>query len=1047
NTGGGAAYGLLHTGSGSGGPHNVNSSTNTIGYVSSNGSGSAYGILHTGSGSGGPNNFTNSSNIINNISNSGSGNAYGILHTGSGSGGPHNSSRVSNTISNIINSGSGNAYGILHTGSGSGGPHNGITRDNTISNLSTSSGSGACYGILHTGSGSGGPHKARISGNTLSNFSSASDSIEGIRIVTVDSLNLENNRIVKFATVSGKVEGINITSTQAGLLGVISNSVIGDFTTVSSNSSDAISGININGTTATSIKFYYNSVYLQASSSGGSFGSSAFAFNSSVPVDLRNNIFINRSNAASGGGVRVLTRNGASGGLLNTSNNNAYFVSDSTISNNFIFSDGTNNYQSFNAYRNFVGFENSSFAENVSFLSVDGANANFLKVNTSTETRIESGGTISNLGITTDAIGAPRFGSGGYGGIGTATDIGAYENNYTPILYQWLGLVSNNWNTPGNWTGGVLPNSARDILIRAVTSPQPNLSSVDANCRKIKFVPNGAINPTVTIASGRKLTVEGDVEGNGNFTGSGIVEFNSVFPQNVSGIVSAVNIDINNSSGVTIAPLGNLSISKELALKNGVLTTNSNNLVITSSGSTAGFINDFSGGYSGSISGGTRVQRFVSNPLPASHTIASPVTNGNTVYQNYNDNFVVNGSPVGYVYNTNPNVTQPTQFPSTWWFNETLTAAATPGWVNGIAKVMSPGLGIMATIPQNRLIDVVGTANTGLYNIPVTRTDDGLNLIGNPYPSPISLNAVVAANSSTILPFVYIWNKTNYAVYSSGPGIWVNNIGAGTNDRLAHSQGFFIISTVPGPTNVLMNNSMRTTNQSYVYFATPQNECRIQLNDGAESDELLIRTDGESNDEYDLQTDAKKLLNEPIYSSSIYSLSTDNYPLAINTFKDFEHDKVVPVSINSKTSGSKELEFNELSSIDPSINVYLEDASLGKFQDMRANSKYEVNLTEGNSGNRFFVHFSKKALLGASNTETQGMIYSSQRNLFLDLTKSTGNSELRIYNSLGQLVEYKNMSSSNGSKAQLNLENLSGAYVVQLTTNGEVKNEKVVFGN
>jgi hypothetical protein len=114
---------------------------------------------------------------------------------------------------------------------------------------------------------------------------------------------------------------------------------------------------------------------------------------------------------------------------------------------------------------------------------------------------------------------------------------------------------------------------------------------------------------------------------------------------------------------------------------------------------------------------------------------------------------------------------------------------------------------------------------------------------------------------------------------------------------------------------------------------------------------------------------------------------------------------------------------------------------------MRANSKYEVNLTEGNSGNRFFVHFSKKALLGASNTETQGMIYSSQRNLFLDLTKSTGNSELRIYNSLGQLVEYKNMSSSNGSKAQLNLENLSGAYVVQLTTNGEVKNEKVVFGN
>jgi CRISPR/Cas system CMR-associated protein Cmr5 small subunit len=1047
NNGGGAAYGILHTGSGSGGPHVVNCSTNTIESVSSNGTGSAFGILHTGSGSGGPNNFTNSSNTINNISNSSSGNAYGILHTGSGSGGPNNYSRVSNTISNVTNSGSGNAFGILHTGSGSGGPNIGITRNNTISNLSTSTGSGACYGILHTGSGSGGPNKARISGNTLSNFSSASDSIEGIRIVTVDSLNLEKNRIVKFATVSGRVEGINITSTQAGLLGVVSNSIIGDFTTVSSNTNDAFAGINVNGSAATSIKFYYNSVYLQASSSGASFGSSAFAFNSSVPVDLRNNIFINKSNPTSGGGVRVLARNGVSGGLLNSSNNNAYFVSDSTISNNFIFSDGTNNYQSFNAYRNFVGFESSSFAENVNFLSVDGSNANFLKVNTSTETRIESGGTVSNLGISNDADGALRFGAVGYAGIGTATDVGAFENNYTPILYQWLGLVSNNWNTAGNWTGGVLPNSSRDIVIRAITSPQPNLSSVDANCRKIKFIPNGAINPSVTIAAGRKLIVGGDLEGNGNFVGTGIVELNSVVPQSISGIVSAVNVDVNNSNGVAIVPLGKLSVSRELGLKNGVLTTNSNNLVITSSGSTAGFINDFSGGYSGSIAGGASIQRFINQPIPYSHTITSPVTNGNTVYQNYNDNFVVNGSPAGYVYNTNPNVTQPIQFPSTWWFDETLTAPETPGYVNGIAKVMSPGLGIMATIPQNRMIDVVGTANTGNYSIPVTRTDDGLNLIGNPYPSPISLNAMISANSSTILPFVYIWNKTNYAVYSSGPGIWVNNIGAGANDRLAHSQGFFVISNVPGSSNVLMNNSMRTTNQSYVYFATPQNECRIQLKDGAECDELLIRTDGESNDEYDLQTDAKKLLNGPISSSTIYSLSKDNYSLAINTFKDFEQDKIVPVSINSKTSGNKELEFTELSSIDPSVNVYLEDASLGKFQNMRANSKYQVYLTEGNSGNRFFVHFSKKALISPTNAETQGMIYSSQSNLFLDLTKSTGNTEIRIYNSLGQLVEYKNMSSSNGSKAQLNLENLSGAYVVQLTTNGEVKNEKVVFGN
>jgi hypothetical protein len=1086
STGAGAAYGIYHTGSGSGGPHSytdnannisdiINSSNgaaygiynesngsstginqnrtitgNGINNISNTGSGPAYGIYHTGSGSGGPHNVNSSTNTIGNVSSSGAGAAYGIYHTGSGSGGPHNVSRVTNNIFNISNNGSGNAYGIYHTGSGSGGPHVGVSRSNVIEDVSTSGGSGAAYGIYHTGSGSGGPHRARIIDNVIRNFSSNSDSAIGVRLENLDSLNLLRNKIVEFSTGSGTIEGVSMNSNVLGVKGLVANNVIGDFTTTSSNGSNDISGITLEGTTGTNMKFYYNSVYLAASSAGANFGSSAFTFAPGIPVDLRNNIFINKSNSSSGGGVRILNRTGAlSASFLNTSNNNTYLVSDSLSANNFIYTDGTNSYQDFGQYRSAVGFENASFTEDVAFLSTDGSNADFLKIDGAIATRIESGGSVSNLGVLNDAAGNIRFGAVGYGGSGTATDIGAYEGNYLTSFHRWVGLVSSNWNVAGNWTGNILPNSNDDVVIAHNTVPQPSLTLADAACKNITFIHSGNNVPTITIPANRKLIANGDIIANGNFAGSGILELNSGVAQTISGITTAVNVDINNSNGVTINPLGRLNVSRELGLKVGVLTTNSNNLVITSSGSTAGYINDFAGGNLGSISGGVRVQRFVSQPLPASHTIASPVTNGSTVSQNYSDNFSVAGSPLGYVYNTNPNVTQPSPFPTTWWFDETLTAVATPGWVNGRDKVMTPGLGIMATIPQNRMIDVVGTANTGNYNIPVTRTDDGLNLIGNPYPSPISLNAMLSANSATILPFVYIWNKTNYAVYSSGgPGIWVNNIGAGTNDRLAHSQGFFVISNVPGSANVAMDNTMRTINQSHVYFATPQNECRIQLKEaGTESDELLIRTDGESNEEYDIRTDATKLLNEPIYSSTLYSLSKDNYALAINTLKDFDQDKIVPISIKSKTSGNKELLFNELESIDPSVNVYLEDASLGKFQDMRANPKYEVNLAEGNSGSRFFVHFSKKAMNNLSNTATESPIYASQNQLFVDLTNSKGTSEVRIYNSLGQMVEYKNISSSNGGKAQLNLNNLSGAYVVQLTSNGEVKNEKVVFGN
>src|SRR5215831_6813025 len=74
---------------------------------------------------------------------------------------------------------------------------------------------------------------------------------------------------------------------------------------------------------------------------------------------------------------------------------------------------------------------------------------------------------------------------------------------------SWKGTVSVDWNTAGNWTGGI-PNSTRDVIIGDAnfTGPnQPSLSS-KGSCKSLT-IGNGTKVSALSISQG--LTVLGDV--------------------------------------------------------------------------------------------------------------------------------------------------------------------------------------------------------------------------------------------------------------------------------------------------------------------------------------------------------------------------------------------------------------------------------------------------------------------------------------------------------------------------------------------------------
>ncbi|WP_298147507.1 T9SS sorting signal type C domain-containing protein [Flavobacterium sp.] len=118
----------------------------------------------------------------------------------------------------------------------------------------------------------------------------------------------------------------------------------------------------------------------------------------------------------------------------------------------------------------------------------------------------------------------------------------------------------------------------------------------------------------------------------------------------------------------------------------------------------------------------------------------------------------------------------------------------------------------------------VGVPNNGTYNVPVTRTSSGYNIIANPYPSPISCQSFVAANPN--IGTLYFWahitqgagSAANYATWN-GTGAAAPAGGATPNGTIQTGQGFLVqLPATPTITSVNFNNGMRIDDHGNQFF-------------------------------------------------------------------------------------------------------------------------------------------------------------------------------------------------------------------------------------
>jgi trimeric autotransporter adhesin len=300
--------------------------------------------------------------------------------------------------------------------------------DNSIDSITISS-TGITYGLYTLYSGS----VKYVHHNSVTNIINANGTFYGIYNGNGSGAGFFHNNKVQNITmnsVSGKLYGIYQSS---GSNQFHYNNYITELYAPQASGNPAIYGMYLSGAIKTGA--YNNTVYLDASSSGASFGSAGIYVNAATEVELKNNIIVNNSQPGPLGRSVAYQRSSGSLSSYSLSSNSNDFWAGPPGQAGYIYYDGTNYDLSLQDYRSRVSPRDaSSVSEKPPFINVSASPYN-LHIQASIPSQCEGAGGIvlSPVSIANDPDGNPRYPNEGYpynpesGTQVNAPDIGADE--------------------------------------------------------------------------------------------------------------------------------------------------------------------------------------------------------------------------------------------------------------------------------------------------------------------------------------------------------------------------------------------------------------------------------------------------------------------------------------------------------------------------------------------------------------------------------------------------------------------------------------------
>ncbi|MFT3980904.1 MAG: GEVED domain-containing protein [Ferruginibacter sp.] len=477
----------------------------------------------------------------------------------------------------------------------------------------------------------------------------------------------------------------------------------------------------------------------------------------------------------------------------------------------------------------------------------------------------------------------------------------------------WTGGVAaggvagggDDWNVAANWCSGTVPTSGSKI--RIPTSPTnakyPNIYNANTGDARFLTIESGA---SVSVRAGGTLRLVRDLVTmtGGTFTNNGtlsLVGNESGVSQNFPGpgtVAEMNNLTINNTSA--FAPSGKhvllnapVSIRGELKPTAGVLSLESSDITLkstlsgTANVSALGGTADFSYG-----TGRFIVERYL--PVyKAWRFLATPVkvSGSPSITASWRENGA--GSSTGYgTQITGPNypsgqMDEYSVSNSLKWYN-----SATDSYVGVTdnSAAVANNTGYMVFVRGDRSVGITGISNqTNLrirgelrtLNQAFTVNAGRFQSIGNPYASPVDMQALLNAYPSNLGSTFVVWDPSLAGSYNAGgfqtisaltvPAFKANNEGtplyanSETHQHIQSGQAFFVYNSGAGNLSGNITESMKGNTYEMVSREnTPLDRqfifTKLFTNDWKIADGNFVAFDDELSNELDAD-DGRKFIN------------------------------------------------------------------------------------------------------------------------------------------------------------------------------------------
>lgn len=332
------------------------------------------------------------------------------------------------------------------------------------------------------------------------------------------------------------------------------------------------------------------------------------------------------------------------------------------------------------------------------------------------------------------------------------------------------------------------------------------------------------------------------------------------------------------------------------------------------------------------------------------------------------------------------------------------------------------GYGVYSTLGAGNTVTFNGTLNLGNQSAGFTATNQGWNLLGNPFVSSIDWEAVTIPSGLS--------NEVHYIDAATGNDLsYVQGVGGTGSQYIPPMQGFFVSATTAG--TLAVGDAERTHSGGSNFYKSGTDQLLILEAAGENySDQTWIHFNTEAGVEHDGIYDAYKRISESNPElPQIFSYTEQGTRLSVNGIPE---TLTVPVGFRAVESG-----IFTISAIETGLfnNVVLEDLATGVFTDLMLTA-YTFDYEAGSVENRFIVHFTP---LGTGSNITEAVnIYAYGNVAYVNVPENT-KGMIRVFNLMGQEVTSAPLNNT------LNSVSLpaAGSYLVKVTTNGKVYTQKI----